>query len=235
MNASQRRRMPSADSGYALLMVVFLAAVMAIAATVAVPHLITQGRREMEEEMIWRGEQYVRAVRLYYRKNGRFPQSLEDLADSKGQVQVRYLRQAYKDPMNKEDGTWRLIYVAPNGQLIGSVTRVGLIEFPGAAGPGAAAQRPTPTPGKSPREAPGGLQPLTPGQPSGQVFGGNIIGVASKVERASIKSYNGRVVYREWEFIWDPTKEAGVVGQPGARPGAVGAPTSPPAPPTRPR
>ena len=34
---------------------------------------------------------------------------------------LRYLRQAYKDPMNKEDGSWRLIYVGPAGQLIGSL------------------------------------------------------------------------------------------------------------------
>jgi hypothetical protein len=31
------------------------------------------------------------------------------------------LRQAYKDPMNKEDGSWRFIYVGPAGQLIGSL------------------------------------------------------------------------------------------------------------------
>ena len=31
------------------------------------------------------------------------------------------MRQAYKDPVNPVDGSWRMIYVGPNGQLIGSL------------------------------------------------------------------------------------------------------------------
>ena len=239
MSARRQRGPRRAASGYALLLVVFLAALMAITAVAAVPHLITQNRREMEEEMIWRGGQYVRAVRLYYRKNGRFPQSLEDLSDSKTQTKMRYLRQAYKDPMNREDGSWRLIYVAPNGQLVGSITQTGIIQFPGAPG-GAAAGPPRPggpgtpgapgVPGKAQPPSTGAMQPATPGLPGqGPVFGGNIIGVASKVERPSIKVFNERSIYREWEFIWDPTKDAIVVGQPGAQPGGIpgGRPTTP--------
>lgn len=243
MSAPRPCGRPRAASGYALLVVVFLAALMAITAVAAVPNLITQNRREMEEEMIWRGGQYVRAVRLYYRKNGRFPQSLEDLSEAKGMTKMRYLRQAYKDPMNRADGSWRLIYVAPNGQLVGSITQTGLIQFPGAPG-GAAAGPPRPggpgipggpgAPGKSQPPSPGGLQPAPPGLPGqGPVFGGNIIGVASKVERPSIKVFNDRSIYREWEFIWDPTKDAIVVGQPGAQPGVIpggvpgGRPTTP--------
>ena len=57
---------------------------------------------------------------MYYRKNGKFPTSLDDLV--KPQIgNVRFMRQAYKDPMNKQDGSWRLIYVGPSGQLIGSL------------------------------------------------------------------------------------------------------------------
>jgi hypothetical protein len=58
----------------------------------------------------------------------------------------------------------------------------------------------------------------------GQVFGGNIIGVASKVEKPSLKLYNGRKIYREWEFIWDPAKEAG-----HAQAAALGQAVTPPA------
>jgi hypothetical protein len=71
--------------------------------------------------MIWRGNQYARAIRLYYRKTGHYPQSLDDLKS--GLAELHFLRYAaYKDPMNKaEDGAWRLIYVNASGQIIGSV------------------------------------------------------------------------------------------------------------------
>jgi len=108
------------EEGYALLLVVFLTTLMLLATIVAAPSVRTERKREQEEEMIWRGKQYVRAIKLYYRKNGRFPTSLDDLTKPKT-GSLRYLRQAYKDPMNKEDGSWRLIYVGPAGQLIGSL------------------------------------------------------------------------------------------------------------------
>jgi hypothetical protein len=41
------------------------------------------------------------------------------------------MRQAYKDPMNKEDGSWRFIYVGPAGQLIGSLKPQQTIQMPG--------------------------------------------------------------------------------------------------------
>ena len=88
-------------------------------AIVAAPSVRTERRREQEEEMIWRGKQYVHAIKLYYRKNGRFPTNIDDLTKPKN-GSLRYLRQEYKDPMNKEDGKWRFIYVGPSGQLIGS-------------------------------------------------------------------------------------------------------------------
>jgi hypothetical protein len=108
------------EEGYALLLVVFLTTLMLLATIVAAPSVRTERKREQEEEMIWRGKQYVRAIKLFYRKNGRFPTSLDDLTKPKT-GSLRYLRQAYKDPMNKEDGSWRLIYVGPAGQLIGSL------------------------------------------------------------------------------------------------------------------
>ena len=46
------------------------------------------------------------------------------------------MRQAYKDPMNAQDGSWRLIYVGPAGQLIGSLKPPGAnIQF-GQVAPG---------------------------------------------------------------------------------------------------
>ena len=118
----RRRR----EAGYTLLMVVFLVASLSIAAMAVAPNLLTEGRREKEAEMIWRGEQYQRAILLYYQKFGRYPTKIEDL--TKQTNGLRFLRQAYPDPMNKEDGSWRFIYMGPNGQLIGSLRPTNLLQ-----------------------------------------------------------------------------------------------------------
>jgi type II secretory pathway pseudopilin PulG len=120
MTNAPKRNKKKSQSGYALLLVLFLVSILAITALVAAPNVLTNGQREKEEEMIWRGKQYVRGIKLFYRKNGRFPKELDDLTKPK-MGSLRFLRQPYKDPMNKEDGSWRLIYVGPAGQLIGSL------------------------------------------------------------------------------------------------------------------
>jgi type II secretory pathway pseudopilin PulG len=112
-------RLRKSQEGYALLLVIFLVVILTLTVTLATPNLLTQQRREKEEEMIWRGKQYARAVNLYYRKEHRFPLKLEDLYEER--VGVRFLRRAYKDPMNASDGSWRLIYVAPDGRIVGSL------------------------------------------------------------------------------------------------------------------
>src|SRR6266403_1671841 len=100
----------SSKNGYALMMVMFLTSVLLVSAMVAAPYIRTERQREKEQEMIWRGKQYVRGIKLYYRKTGRFPTSVDDLTKPK-LGSLRFMRQAYKDPMNKADGSWRFIYV----------------------------------------------------------------------------------------------------------------------------
>jgi hypothetical protein len=111
----------SQESGYAFLMVMFLVLLMVIGSQVALQNLYTQGRRMREDDMIWRGNQHARAIRLYFRKTGHYPQSLDDLKT--GLPELNFLRYAaYKDPTNSgEEGAWRLIYVNASGQIIGSV------------------------------------------------------------------------------------------------------------------
>ena len=92
------------DGGYLLLAIMLTMAVMIIAATAAAPAIVQQMKRDREEEMIHRGTQYARAIKAFYKKNGRYPASLDDL--DKGQV--KYLRQRYKDPLTK-DGKWKLL------------------------------------------------------------------------------------------------------------------------------
>ncbi len=92
------------DGGYLLLAIMLMMALMVIAATVAAPRYVQQIKRDREEEMIHRGVQYARAIKKFYKKNGRYPASLDDL--DKGQI--KFLRQRYKDPLTK-DGKWKLL------------------------------------------------------------------------------------------------------------------------------
>lgn len=126
-----------------MLLVMFLTTLMLIAVMAAAPYVRTEGQREKEQEMIWRGKQYVRGIKMFYRKNGRFPTSLDDLTKPKT-GSIRFMRQPYKDPMNATDGSWRLIYVGPGGQLIGSLKPPQTFQIP-VAGAGATAAAPSQT------------------------------------------------------------------------------------------
>jgi hypothetical protein len=83
--------------------------------------------------------------------------------------------------------------------------------------------------GPRPQGAP---QPTTTTAPGGQQIGGGIAGVASKLEADSIKIYNEREKYNEWEFIYDLSKDKKRGGAIGQQPGAAGRPgtNQPPGP-----
>lgn len=102
---------PAAGRGYAMIMLMMAVFALSIGMLIVVPAWQTEVRREKEEELIFRGRQYVEAVRLYVLKNpGRYPSSLQELLDKK------CLRKLYRDPMT-ESGDWNLILnpQAPTG------------------------------------------------------------------------------------------------------------------------
>jgi len=168
---SRRTAVYRSERGYALLMVVFLVTLLLISAIAVAPNILTEGKREKEKEMVWRGKQYARGVKLYYRKMGRFPTSLDDLTKPKI-GSLRFMRQAYKDPMNKENGEWRLIYVGAAGQLIGSLKPPQNLQLPQATAPGAIAN-PTAGIGTPPQPGMNGLPGQTGTQPGGSPTGTN--------------------------------------------------------------
>ena len=155
------------ERGYAILLVLFFVTLMLLATISVSPNILTEGRREKEKEMIWRGNQYVRGIKLYYRKTGKFPTSMEDLTKPKIGT-LRFMRQAYKDPMNAKDGEWRLIYVGPAGQLIGSLKPARNIQLSGVPGMGGVPGTPAAQLGaqSNPQGFGQGI-----GQAVGQVFG----------------------------------------------------------------
>jgi type II secretory pathway pseudopilin PulG len=93
------------ERGYAMAALLVTLAIMAIMMSVAMPVWRQEARREKEADLVWRGEQYARAIALFRNKNqGNFPPSIDVL------VSGRYLRKKFKDPMTK-DGEFQIMPV----------------------------------------------------------------------------------------------------------------------------
>ena len=72
--------------------------IMALMMTVVMPVWKQAARREKEEELVFRGMQYVHAIGLYQRKFANaYPPNLDLLVDQK------FLRKKFKDPITNDD------------------------------------------------------------------------------------------------------------------------------------
>jgi len=111
--------MPRTDRGYVLIMLSILVLALSIGLMVAVPVWQTLVQREKEEELIFRGKQYVEAIRLFQMKfPGRFPESLEAL------LKEKCLRREFGDPLTRR-GEWNLIlHREGGGQQAGTVQKI---------------------------------------------------------------------------------------------------------------
>lgn len=195
--------MKKRQKGYALLVVLLLGALVLISLSAVVPRILTQGQREKEVELIFRGQQYQRAIGLFHRKFGRFPLKVEELLETNN---LSFLRKEFPDPMTA-DGKWRLIRVGPSGELIGSVNdRAAFTLQPSGAQGQPATEEATEQPGTSTSTS----TTMGTSQPEGYP----IAGVASRSTGRSIRIYESYNHYNEWEFIYDPVRAA-VGGQPG--------------------
>jgi type II secretory pathway pseudopilin PulG len=109
------------DAGFALAWLICLLAALAVIATIGVPLRVMQSKREMEKQLIFRGEEYIRAIRKYQRKYQSYPATIDDLIAREG---YRFLRKQYKDPITGKD--FRLIKVNADGTLTGSLTMLSI-------------------------------------------------------------------------------------------------------------
>ncbi len=106
----------SPESGYAMLLVFALSAMVAIGLYQQLPRAAFEAQREKEQRLIDHGEQYKRSIQLYYRKLNRYPTKIEDLENTQN---IRFLRRRFIDPMTGKD-EWRLVHMGPGGKLIDS-------------------------------------------------------------------------------------------------------------------
>jgi type II secretory pathway pseudopilin PulG len=177
--------------------------VMAILMTAAMPTWRQMVRREQEAELIFRGQQYAHAIGLFQRRAGPgvLPPNLDVL------VEQKFLRKKYLDPITGDD--FELLRVSP--------------QAPGQ-------QPPQPGRGNPPAggvvtnsRGPAGTSTIANRPNSVGVQGGGIMGVASKSKDESLRIYNGRTHYNEWQFMYVAQTQAA-----GASPNAPGRGPTPP-------
>lgn len=175
--------------------------VAAVLMTAAMPVWKQMTKRERETELVFRGQQYVRAIGLFQKRSGPgvLPPNVDVL------VTGRFLRKKFKDPITNQD--------------------FDLLSPTQAAGQSGAAQQPAT--GR-------GFQPPASGQGQGRVVGaqpggapgsgatGGVIGVASKSKDESLRIFNGRTHYNEWQFIYVQQAAPGQGGAGGAGRGGAG-------------
>jgi type II secretory pathway pseudopilin PulG len=231
MHQVQVRR---SDAGYAMAALLVAMAVMAVMMSVAMPVWRHAAQREKEAELVWRGQQYDRALQLFRRKTSApGPPNLDILIDQK------FLRKKYKDPITGGDFDPK-----PVGALGPGTDRPGLVgggagaSRPGRVGRPAAGTQPAPgtrptgpgnqaggAPNPSEEEAAAGQpesgEPAQTTSPFGRRAPGQLIGgVRSKSKARSIRELDGRTRYDQWEFVYvpyNPNPQAPAAG--GARPG----------------
>ena len=130
-NSSTRRHPRQSESGYILLTLLLIVALMTIFAATLVTSITFSIKRDREEEMIHRGTQYSRAIRAYYKKFGRYPTKIEDLESANN---MRFLRKRYKDPITGKD--FKLLHFGEVKLTLSGMTGTSMI--PGASPVGGA-------------------------------------------------------------------------------------------------
>lgn len=171
-----KRRAPNkqGEQGFAILMVFLMAAIVAIGMYMEFPRVAFESQRVKEQLLVDRGRQYTRAIQVFFRKNKRFPNTLEELEKYQ---EVRYLRHRYKDPFTGKE-EWRLIHVGPGGVLLDSLVQKqqnplskdgkdGSQTADGSQNPGFQSSGPGGTTGQTAQTGQPGQfgQPAQPGQP----------------------------------------------------------------------
>ncbi len=242
------------EVGFSLATVMVFTTILLVGLSEAVVNWQKAMQREREEELIFRGKQYIRAIGLWQRKfPGTLPTTIDALLNTNN---TRFLRKRWKDPITNSE-EWRLIKMNPDGTISGltivpSTVSTRDVNIPGAP---TAGQRSTtgnplsisPTGGSSTGTQLGGQGLGTQGNPlnmgsvqasdprrstlqgSGSPVLGGIVGVASKSEKESLKTYNGRNKYNEWEFYFisqAPIQTGAPQGQ-GTKTATPGSPAGP--------
>jgi type II secretory pathway pseudopilin PulG len=228
----ERAQTSDRESGFMLVFVVLMIALVLIALAVAAPVVARDLQRDKEVESAHRANEYVRAIRLFYKKNKTYPPSMDALGNTNN---IRYLRKQYVDPLTGKND-WRIIHVGENkttvkgffGEPLGGLNTTGagsnlgsangMLSNPAGSSTGSTTTPSTTVGGGSPLAAGfagatiGGS--TTPGSTTGSSSSsggsggiGQVMGVGTSKTGGSILNPNQQTTYDTWEFIYDPKIE----------------------------
>lgn len=225
-NRSSRQR------GYILLFMILLVTILSIGLMRAVEDIAFEIKRDREEEFIHRGLEYSRAVRKYVKAFGRYPNSIEALENTNN---IRFLRKRFKDPITGKD--FKLLYyadlttfnatapspptrsmafepptatIAPNGEQVPAeqLSSGGPVEVqqPSAVpqDPSQSGQAAVEGNDSTPSAASTEPQSDAGSEPSG---GRAIVGVTSYSSARTIRIFNRKDHYNQWQFVYDPSTD----------------------------
>jgi type II secretory pathway pseudopilin PulG len=266
MQLKRSHRNHQQQDGYVLLAILFALTLLIIGLAAAAPNAATALKRTKEDELVRRGQQYSLAIRRFYKKFGRYPSDIDQLESTNN---IRFLRRRYLDPLTGKDDWKPIQFgqarpslgffgekvtttggASPAGAGLGPSTigtgsgpssSSGSDKSPSSPSSTGAGGDASATPGKSPAAPAGSASnPLSTDQLSGKTFGGGaIVGVAVPSQKQSLKEFQQKDHYNEWQFVYDPTMDptnrgalglaggvggAGVPGIGGPNPGGLNPP-----------
>ena len=194
-----------ASAGYAMAALLVAMAVMAIMMSAAMPTWSHMIRREKEEELLFRGNQYARAINQYQRKYANASPATLDVL-----VEQRLLRKKFKDPLSPmKDGEFQMLYLSTRAGGPQGTTGTGR----GGGLPATGSNRGA---GAGALGAGGSATDTQSGSTYSTSPSGGIVGVASKNTGTSIKIYKGKQKYNEWQFVgMEQSQQAGGGGAGG--------------------
>lgn len=202
---AQEARSRKQEDGYTLAGVMLLIAIMSIMMALSLPVWEQIKQRENEEELIFRGKEYMEAIGRYHTKFHTYPPDLETLH------KLKFIRKLYKDPMS-ENGDWKVLH--PDSLV--ETGEAGFINQPGSKKPGEADQdrekkqekrKENVIPGLRNTDKSNREEETETSQDGDEKSMGPVVGVVSQSKKESLRIYNGQTTYDKWLFTYVPQQE----------------------------
>jgi type II secretory pathway pseudopilin PulG len=227
------------ERGYILLVLMLAIALLSMALVAGVQGIAFEMKRDREEEMIHRGAQYARAVRLFVLKFHRYPGSIEELEHTNN---MRFLRKRYKDPITGKD--FQPLYMDKIAAFDRPVRMSALPDLPETQVDTSTPEYAQYTAEEAERQAEAYGHPLPQGTTSASENANNgplppdgasaaagspiekpeeeneapplkgvpIVGVASVSKKETIREFDKKNHYNQWLFIVNPSSPTSTTG-----------------------
>jgi general secretion pathway protein G len=110
-----RRSAKPARAGFTLIELIVVLAILALLASIAIPRYFAHVDRAKETTLKQDLNVMRDAIDKFYGDKGRYPDTLEELVDS------RYIRKVPMDPITESTTTWQIVGPPPDADAKGNV------------------------------------------------------------------------------------------------------------------